>query len=109
MTTREKIDLMTKINVANEQRIAEYLINGHEITQTSPTTLDMASLLVRAVKEGRPINELVWGAFRVVAEQEGYDPDIIENAVRSVGGQCRTASPPLSVNRMLDTRPPCVL
>ena len=32
MTTREKIDLMTKINVANEQRIAEYLINGHKIT-----------------------------------------------------------------------------
>lgn len=87
MTTREKIDLMAKINVANEQRIAEYLINGHKITQTSSTTLDMASMMANNLKDGRPVHHLMWDSLRVVAEQEGYDPDVIENAVRSVGGQ----------------------
>ena len=87
MTTRERIDLMTKINVANEQRIAEYLINGHEITQTSPVTLDIASAMARNLSSGKPVHQFMWDYLRIVAKQGGYDPDIIENAVRSVGEQ----------------------
>jgi len=87
MTTREKIDLMTKINVANEQRIAEYLINGHEITPNSPVTLDVASVMARDLSSGKPVHPFTWDALRDCARCDGYDPDIIENAVRSVGGQ----------------------
>lgn len=87
MTTREKIDLMTKINVANEQRIAEYLINGHKITMDSPITLDIASLVLRRMRENKAVISDWPDLLRKYAEDEGYDPDIIENAVRHVGGQ----------------------
>lgn len=87
MTTREKIDLMTKINVANEQRIAEYLINGHEFTMDSPITLDLASIVARRMRANLAAIPDWPDLLRKYAEYEGYDPDIIENAVRSVGGQ----------------------
>lgn len=87
MTTREKIDLMTKINVANEQRIAEYLINGHEVTQTSPVTLDLASMMAKMLRDNKPMGQYSFEILRDCARCDGYDPDIIEKAVRSVGGQ----------------------
>ena len=87
MTIREKIDLMTKINVANEQRIAEYLINGHKITPDSPGTLDLASVMVEQIRHGKLPSQEGYETLRYWAEAEGYDPNIIENAVRSVGGQ----------------------
>lgn len=85
MTTREKIDLMTKVNAANEQRIAEYLINGHTITPTSPVTLDIATCIVRTMQRNIPILRTSWESLRLWAEREGYDPDIIEKAVRRAG------------------------
>lgn len=85
MTTREKIDLMAKINVANEQRIAEYLINGHKITPDGPATLDLASVMVEQIAHGKMPSQKGYETLRHWAEYEGYDPDIIEKAVRSVG------------------------
>lgn len=87
MTTREKIDLMAKINVANEQRIAEYLINGHKVTEDSPIALDYASMIVRRIRNHEELSQEYFDTLRFYAEQDGYDPNIIENAVRSVGGQ----------------------
>ena len=85
MAISERLDRMVQLE---SERVKAYveLLRNHKVTADSPATLDLAWVMVERLVSGGSVSEAGYKTLSVWAVIEGYDPRLMEKAVKVLGG-----------------------
>lgn len=80
---------LDRVVQAESKRVGAYvtLLQNHRVTADSPATLDLAWTMVERLTSGGNVSEAGYETLSVWAVIEGYDPVLMERAVKIAGGR----------------------